>query len=218
MKKIIYLILCFTFIFALTGCEKDEKTGSKTGNTAPGVNEVLEAQMAEADSKNAGDTSDPASPAVTEEEAEGSQANTADMRQSGLDENAYAPEEISEDVSKLSSEEGIDIDLTTLSSTMVYSEVYNMMLTPDAYVGKTIKMEGMFTSFYDENMDKTYFACIISDATACCSQGIEFVLTDKYTYPDDYPEEGGNICVVGVFDTYMEGDYLYCTLKNAEIV
>ena len=37
-------------------------------------------------------------------------------------------------------------------------------------------------------------------------------------YPDDYPNEGGDICVVGVFDTYQEGDYTYCTLRNAKIV
>ena len=73
-------------------------------------------------------------------------------------------------------------------------------------------------SFHDESSDKYYFACIISDATACCSQGIEFVLTDGYSYPDDYPEEGGDVCVVGVFDTYQEGGYTYCTLRNARLV
>ena len=38
--------------------------------------------------------------------------------------------------------DGIDVDLTKLSSTMVYSEVYNMMYTPDDYIGKTVKMKG----------------------------------------------------------------------------
>ncbi len=40
------------------------------------------------------------------------------------------------------STDGIDVDLTKLSSTMVYSEVYNMMYTPDDYIGKTVKMNG----------------------------------------------------------------------------
>ena len=56
------------------------------------------------------------------------------------------------------------------------------------------------------------------DAAACCSQGIEFVLTDEYSYPDDYPEEGREICVVGVFDTYQEGGYTYCTLRDAKML
>ena len=33
----------------------------------------------------------------------------------------------------------VDLDLTKLSSTVVYSEVYNMLITPDDYKGKIIK-------------------------------------------------------------------------------
>ena len=107
------------------------------------------------------------------------------------------------------------MDLTFLSSTMVYTEVYNMMIQPQEYLGKTIRMEGAFSVYHDEANDKYYFACIISDATACCSQGIEFVLAGEHTYPDDYPEIGDDVTVTGVFDTYEEGEYLYCTLRNA---
>jgi hypothetical protein len=55
------------------------------------------------------------------------------------------------------------------------------------------------------------------DATACCSQGIEFELTDDYVYPDDYPEDGGDICVVGTFDTYEEDGFTYCVLRDARL-
>ena len=112
--------------------------------------------------------------------------------------------------------EKIDIDLTTLSSTMVYSEVYYMMTSPNDYLGKSVKMDGIFSVYHDEAADKYYFACIIQDATACCAQGIEFELKGDHVYPDDYPEEGTEICVTGVFDTYQEGEYLYCTLRNAK--
>ena len=133
----------------------------------------------------------------------------------GVNENAPEPEpESSEEV--LSTTDGIDVDLTALSSTMVYSEVYNMMVSPDDFIGKTVKMDGQFAMYHDESTGKYYFACIISDATACCSQGIEFVLTEDYTYPDDYPKEGDKICVIGTFDTYQEGEYTYCTLRDAE--
>ena len=118
----------------------------------------------------------------------------------------------------LSTTKGVDVDLTPLSSTMVYSEVYNMMYEPDEYIGKTIKMEGNFTAYLDEDTGKRYYSCIIQDATACCAQGIEFVLKDEYSYPDDYPKEGERITVVGIFDTYMERDYQYCRLKNAKFV
>ena len=111
-----------------------------------------------------------------------------------------------------------DVDLTQLSSTMVYSEVYNMMTAPDGYMGKTVKMKGPFSVYHDEETGNYYFACIISDATACCSQGIEFVLTGEHTYPKDYPELGTEITVTGIFDTYEKNGYRYCRLNDAEIV
>lgn len=107
----------------------------------------------------------------------------------------------------------IDVDLTNMSSTMVYSEVYNMVSSPDNYLGKKVKMKGSFA--YGEGEDRYYFACIISDATACCAQGIEFVTKDERNFPDDYPASGDEITVVGVFDTYMEGQYRYCQLIDA---
>ena len=110
---------------------------------------------------------------------------------------------------------GVDVDLTELSSTMVYSEVYDMMFEPEKYLGKTVRMEGMFAYYYSEAKDTYYYACIIQDATACCAQGIEFVLEGDYTFPDDYPEAGDDITVTGVFDTYQDGDATYCTLVNA---
>ncbi len=113
--------------------------------------------------------------------------------------------------------EGVDVDLTVMSSTVVYSEVYNMMMAPDEYVGKVVKMQGPCAIYHDENTDINYYACIIQDATACCSQGLEFVLNDSYVEPDDYPEAGEEITVVGTFETYYEGQYLYCTLIESEM-
>lgn len=109
----------------------------------------------------------------------------------------------------------VDLDLTVLSKTMVYSEVYNIMVSPDDYLGKSIRMSGIYNTFVDESTGIRYFYCIIQDATACCAQGIEFELTDDYSFPADYPESGDTVTVVGNFDTYMEGEYMYCTLRDA---
>ena len=109
----------------------------------------------------------------------------------------------------------VDLDLTELSSTLIYSEVYNMLITPDDYKGKIIKMKGQFNQYTDEQTGKTYNAVIIPDATACCQQGLEFELSDK-TNPNF--EQGAEITGVGTFDTYSEGELLYCHLKNAKII
>lgn len=107
-----------------------------------------------------------------------------------------------------------DIDLTQLSPSMVYAQVYDMVYNGDDYIGKTIKVKGPF-SYYQEPDGREFFAVIISDATACCSQGIEFVLDGDYTYPDDYPSIGTEITVVGKFNYYKENYNTYCQLTDA---
>ena len=114
--------------------------------------------------------------------------------------------------------ENYEIDLTTMSANMVYSQVFCMVMEPDEYIGDTVKMNGTFVHIYDEEKDKHYFACIIRDATQCCAQGIEFEPTDDYVYPDDFPEEGGEVCVTGVFDKYSEDGNNYLTLRNAVLL
>ena len=117
----------------------------------------------------------------------------------------------------MQSTDGIDVDLTKLSSTMVYSEVYNMLYTPDDYIGKTVKMKGAFAYYEDPETKEQYFACIIADAMACCSQGLDFIPTEEYTYPDDYPELNAEITVTGTFEIYEKNGIKYCRLANAAI-
>lgn len=112
--------------------------------------------------------------------------------------------------------QNVDLDLTALSKTVVYSEVYNMLVTPSDYIGKTVKMKGNFNQYSDETTGKTYNSVIIPDAAACCQQGLEFELNDDSTLADT--EVGSEITVVGSFDTYSEGELVYCHLKNAQII
>ena len=114
-------------------------------------------------------------------------------------------------------DQGVDVDLTVLSSILVYSEVYNMVTDPSSYIGKTVKMDGIFDVYTDESTGKNYYACIIQDATKCCSNGIEFELEKERVYPDDYPEVGSIITVTGVFDIYEEDGVKYCTLRKAKM-
>ena len=113
------------------------------------------------------------------------------------------------------SDDGVDVDLTSMSSTMVYSEVLNMQQDPESYIGKTVKMKGPFN--VTEINGNRYFACVIADATDCCSTGIEFVRKGDYSYPEDYPKEKEEITVVGTFNTYMEGKNKYLQLKDTEL-
>ncbi|MBR2283822.1 MAG: hypothetical protein IJ874_05315 [Ruminococcus sp.] len=119
--------------------------------------------------------------------------------------------------SSIQGESEYDIDLTVLSSSMVYAQVYDMMSSPTEYEGKTVKMHGNFSYYKDPANGNEYFAVLIADAAACCSQGIEFVLDGSYVYPDDYPAEGDEVTVTGVFGWYKEDYATYCQLTGAEM-
>ena len=121
------------------------------------------------------------------------------------------------------SADSAEVDLTVLSSTMVYAEVYNMLYNdPESYLGKTVRARGEF-SIYQLVVDGVLqpdpvaYACIIADATACCAEGMEFVLKDDLAYPDDYPEPGAEITVVGEFQAYEENGITGYHLINARL-
>lgn len=109
----------------------------------------------------------------------------------------------------------IDVDLTILNATMTYSQVYDMMTNPDLYAGKIVRARGTFAYAHDN--DRDYFAALVQDATACCSQGIEFVTVADMKYPDDYPPLDSEIIITGRFHSYKEGTFTYIELLDAEV-
>ena len=106
----------------------------------------------------------------------------------------------------------VDVDLTKMSTTIVYSQLFNMIAEPERYLGKTVKIKGTFAS-YDlppEFGRNKAFAVVILDATACCQQGIEF----KYDFEGKLPKEGDIITVTGVYVTAMlPGDVVFNYVK-----
>lgn len=126
----------------------------------------------------------------------------------------------STDVLKTSEDEDF-IDLTALNSVMVYTEVFNMMYYPENYEGKTVKAKGMFNYCEATEEEKNlygndyYFYTVIQDATACCQQGLEFVLKDDPGFPEGYPKMGEEVTVCGRFEIYYEGETMYAHLVDA---
>jgi len=113
----------------------------------------------------------------------------------------------------------IDIDLSRMSATMVYSMVFQMVTDPQKFVGKRIKMKGAFSSYYDEAVDRRFFGCVIKDALACCSQGLAFETFKPRKYPKDFPSEGSSITIIGNFDYEKEEDGIgFPIIRNAIFV
>ena len=190
MKRIFCLLLAACMTLSLCACGKDSEKDA--GNDTP--------------------SSDVEVSAPTESIPAPNEQETPDEQQT--------PEEPEQ---TQTSADGVDVDLTVLSSTMVYSEVYNMLYNdPAHYFGKTVKAKGTFSLYQlvtDGVLqpDPVAYACIIADATACCAEGMEFVLEGDYTYPDDYPELGAEITVIGEFQSYEENGMTWYHLVNARL-
>jgi hypothetical protein len=111
----------------------------------------------------------------------------------------------------------VDYDFSRMDKTMMYTQIYNMLKEPDKYKGKVVRMQGTFGHYYDEKTGKHYFGCVVMDATACCSTGMEFSRKGKHNYPENYPKPDEPIIVTGTFSSYKEGKELFCELADAEI-
>ena len=107
-----------------------------------------------------------------------------------------------------------EIDLTSMSSTMVYSYVFNMISTPDDFIGQRFRIRGIYDEQYWDQTKLTYHYIVIADATACCAQGLEFVLTDPNAA---YPQVGEEFEISGIFGTYVENGTLYIQITADQI-
>ena len=220
MKQRIYMVLGAVVLSVMTGCSSAPGTANRSGDQTSQVDKVIQQQIEKEEAKTTEVpdqvTDVPAPISNVPDQITDIPEQITDIPEQVTD----IPEQITDTpdqqhADNLPKYDKVDVDLTELTSTLIYGEVYNMMMTPENYIGKTVRMEGDFYTFWDELQNQYYFACVIQDATACCAQGIEFVLAGDYTYPDDYPEEGSFIRVAGVFDTYEDEEYIYCTLRNA---
>lgn len=197
LKKCMVLFLC---ILLITGCSNKKDTDGKGVNNTNSVDKVIDDQTANEENKT--------------ETAESEEAS------SNVESSKDTEDTISEAEDVRNTDGTVDYDLTQMSSDMVYATVYQMMVTPEEYEGKTFRIDGNFYATYYEATKKYYFYCVIQDATACCAQGMEFVWGDgSHIYPDDYPEENAEIVVEGIFETYKEknDDTMYCKLANADM-
>ena len=111
----------------------------------------------------------------------------------------------------------VNLDLTKMSATMIYSTIFDMLIMPEDYVEKIIKVKGWFETYMDTKSGELYYAVLVPDATACCQQGLEFVWKGNHTYPDDFPKPGQNITVTGIYKM-IENDGVTYTYLEANSV
>lgn len=195
MKKLIFTLYLLSFVF-LTACASGKYATNKLADKNNKVELALKEQIKKTTEGNPEEADIKESISYTKENIENKESN----------EQSKAPRQ------------EVDYDLTKMNSDMVYASVYQLMVDPNTYVGKTFKMKGTYYSTFYEPTNKYYHYLIIEDAAACCAQGIEFIWDDgSHIYPDEYPNNEAHVEVSGTFETYKEGDdeRLYCRINNA---
>lgn len=211
-KGMLALLLCFIL---LTACGNEKTADTVSGTESSSQSTVQETSQTELGNEEVLYDNTATSSVVEERDTarEDAVADTKNADTGNSGKQLQIPEYTGQ----------IDVDLTKLSSSMVYAEVFNMMVQPQDYVGKQVKMAGTLQTAQvykdDGTVDpgKYSYACIIKDALACCSQGIQFVPEGQLTYPDDFPEDDTEILVIGRFETYEENGYTYCYLADAQM-
>ena len=221
LKRLIVSISMLSMVLIVTGCSGDSQTAGSRLNTENAVDKVLNQKtnsdaLEEESKSEAGTTTDTGSTTETENTTEAESASATET----TSEPTYG-QVVNGDSSVIAQykSEGVDVDLTLMGSDLVYATVYQMMSKPEEYEGKTIRIEGKYYASYYPITDKYYNYCLIADALACCSQGLEFELGGGAVYPGDYPADQSEVIVTGVFETYTEEagqTFYYCRLRDAE--
>lgn len=231
LKRFTALISVLSMLLTVTGCSGDSQTAGSRLNTENAVDKVLNQKTGGEDAKTITETETTTEmETITETEIITEMETTTETEKSTEMESADITDPTSEptygqvvngDSSVIAQykSDGVDVDLTLMGSDLVYATVYQMMSKPEEYEGKTIRIEGKYYASYYPITDKYYNYCLIADALACCSQGLEFELAGGTVYPDDYPADQSEVVVTGVFETYTEEagqTFYYCRLRDAE--
>ena len=112
----------------------------------------------------------------------------------------------------------VDLDLSVMSSTIVYAEMYNIQFDPGQYLGKVIRLRGLYSYYREPSTGVSYYACVVPDATACCMQGMEFGPAIEPEDPDHFLEDSADITVTGRLEIYVEEGTSYLHLVEAEVI
>lgn len=203
MRRIV-LVLTLLNLILLSACAKGKyasnKLADKNNKVANVVNEQIKKEESKVNTNNS--------------EVDETKESISETKESNATKSSNKGNETTDKAKDTS----VDYDLTTMNSDMVYASVYQLMVDPETYVGKTFKMQGTYYSTFYEPTNKYYHYVIIEDAAACCAQGLEFVWGDgSHVYPDEYPANESRVEVSGTFETYKEGEdeRLYCRIVNA---
>lgn len=113
-------------------------------------------------------------------------------------------------------DKAVQEDIIEITEKMYVTYINDIYTNLKNYEGKKIRLEGMFTSTYDQVTNETYYfvyrvgpGCCGNDGSMC---GLEFTTTDEI------PEENAWIEVTGTLESYEQDGFEYLTLRDSKVV
>ena len=109
-----------------------------------------------------------------------------------------------------------DMDFTFMSNTVLLSEVNQMIVNPDDYQDKVIRLAGTFSVKQDSKNNRRIYICEITDGTGCCPAGtaIQLFLKDETAAA---PRIGSNIIVQGTMNYDISSYAMNMELRDAQL-
>lgn len=107
-------------------------------------------------------------------------------------------------------------DLSLMSTTMAYAQMYAMLMSPEEYVGQTVRVKGQYYPLMDDQGVTLFHGVIVSDIAACCEVGLEFILTGNPP-PSAYPTPMSVVEMTGLFDLCNEDGQKIAVLRINEL-
>ena len=98
-----------------------------------------------------------------------------------------------------------DYDLTEMNQDMLYATLFQILIDPRKYEGKTVRVKGLYHASTSRDGGQLRHCCVVRDSRGCCAQDMEFIWGDgTHAYPDEYPAENAGITVQGTVEVYQE--------------
>ena len=110
--------------------------------------------------------------------------------------------------------EPLDGDVVEINEKLFIAQTNDIYINTEDYLGKTIKYEGIFKSYYWEEANATYYY-IIRYGPGCCGYdgeaGFEVIWDGQWPQEDDWCE------AIGILEAYEENGMKYLRLSLASL-
>ncbi|WP_195268092.1 hypothetical protein [Eubacterium sp. 1001713B170207_170306_E7] len=115
------------------------------------------------------------------------------------------------DSAKGAEEIAVDVDIT---EKMFVAQINDIYLNPQNYLGKTIRLEGMFKSTANLSTGSSY-RFVYRNGPGCC--GTDTMPGFEVTGDGNYPEDNAWVRATGVLEEYEEDGQPYFQLRLKEL-